>query len=120
MVDQAGADQAVNRLFRKKTAPDQRVLNEQLDVTVKVHQGANLVFLDRNRKGFFALYDTDIETYDSGEPEPGEQNQLPSQIATLTLYEGRETLTLVCDSLLEKRNFITTLIQFLESRRENT
>jgi hypothetical protein len=42
---------------------------ELSEVIVKVHQGASVNFINRNGEMFFGLYDTDVMSYDDGEPD---------------------------------------------------
>jgi hypothetical protein len=102
-------------MFRRRGA-DQVLLDEQAEVTIRLHQGVNLAFLNRNGQGFFVLYDADIEGFDDGEPDIDEDNEQPTLTATLTIYREAQSVILEFGTLLEKRSFITSLNEFLELR----
>jgi hypothetical protein len=93
---------------------------ELSEVIVKVHQGASVNFINRNGEMFFGLYDTDIMSCDDGEPDSdnadNENKNEPTLIVKLCIYAGAEALILEFGSLIEKRNFVTTLGTFLEFR----
>ncbi|RZB39568.1 hypothetical protein BDFB_014281 [Asbolus verrucosus] len=95
-----------------------RGADEQSEVTVKVHQGASVNFINRNGKVFFGLYDTDIRTFDDGESDSDDtddENE-PTLGVTLIIYAEAESLILEFGSLTEKRNFLTALKTFLQFR----
>jgi hypothetical protein len=98
----------------------QRGAVELSEVIVKVHQGASVNFINRNGEMFFGLYDTDIMSCDDAEPDSdnadNENKNEPTLIVKLCIYVGAEALILEFGSLIEKRNFVTTLDTFLEFR----
>jgi hypothetical protein len=102
----------------------QRGAVELSEVIVKVHQGASVNFINRNGEMFFGLYDTDVMSYDDGEPDSdnadNENKNEPTLIVKLCIYVGAEALILEFGSLIEKRNFVTTLDTFLEFRNTTT
>ncbi|KAJ3647196.1 hypothetical protein Zmor_024726 [Zophobas morio] len=95
------------------------LLMNPYNMSFRLTNGKSLLFLSNGNSGIPGDQ-RDIVTYDDGEAEEGQENlEPPSAVATLTIYEGRESLNLEFTDVPEKRRFIRHLQRFLNLRMHN-
>ena len=92
------------------------LLVKEYDMSFRLRNGKSLLFLSNGNSGIPGDQ-RDIVTYDDCEAEEGQENLEPSStVATLTIYEGRESLNLEFTYVPEERRFIRHLQRFLNLR----